>query len=63
MRDPHSESLRYHFGDDVSEASVQQTESEYNKLKLQIENLTGKVDNLTNLTLALLQEIRRLNTL
>ena len=63
MRDPHSEFLRYHFGDDVNEASVQQTESEYNKLKLQIENLTGKVDNLTNLTLALLQEIRRLNTL
>ena len=60
-RNPHSEFLRYHYGDEVSDASVQNNDTE--KLKLMIEDLQGKVDNLTNLTLALLQEIRRLNTL
>lgn len=60
-RNPHSEFLRYHYGDEVSDASVQDNDTE--KLKLMIEDLQGKVDNLTNLTLALLQEIRRLNTL
>lgn len=60
-RNPHSEFLRYHYGDEVSDASVQDNDTE--KLKLMIQDLQGKVDNLTNLTLALLQEIRRLNTL
>ena len=60
-RNPHSEFLRYPYGDEVSDASVQDNDTE--KLKLMIEDLQGKVDNLTNLTLALLQEIRRLNTL
>ena len=60
-RNPHSEFLRYHNGDEVADASMQDNDNE--KLKLMIEDLQGTVDNLTNLTLALLQEIRRLNTL
>jgi hypothetical protein len=60
-RNPHSEFLRYHYGDEISDATIQDNDVE--KLKLMIEDLNGKVDNLTNLTLALLQEIRRLNTL
>lgn len=61
MRDPHSEFLRYHFGDQVSEVSVSQNETQ--SLKNDIEELKIKVDNQTNLILALLQEIRKLNTL
>jgi len=60
-RNPHSEFLRYHYGDEIADATLQDNDTE--KLKLMIEDLNGKVDNLTNLTLALLQEIRRLNTL
>jgi hypothetical protein len=60
-RNPHSEFLRYHYGDEIADVTIQDNDVE--KLKLMIEDLNGKVDNLTNLTLALLQEIRRLNTL
>lgn len=61
MRDPHSEFLRYHFGDQVTETSVSQNETQ--QLKNDIAELKIKVDNQTNLILALLQEIRKLNTL
>lgn len=61
MRDPHSEFLRYHFGDQVTETSLSQNETQ--QLKNDIEELKIKVDNQTNLILALLQEIRKLNTL
>ena len=61
MRDPHSEFLRYHFGDEVAEATISQNETQ--QLKNDIAELKIKVDNQTNLILALLQEIRKLNTL
>ena len=61
MRDPHREFLRYHFGDQVSEAAVSQNETQ--TLRDEIKELSIKVDNQTTLILALLQEIRKLNTL